>query len=173
MRMALAAAAAWLLTSCVVAEPVPTLTGPNPNAKALQFQLPKWPDGPAYDIASDRGNVVVLDVWASWCEPCRDALPTWEQVAKEYAGRGLKVYAINVDQDPNQVRRFLEEVKFELPILRDEGATVSETVLKVRGMPTTFFVDRRGVVRFVHEGFAEEHLNKYQSQLEELLNEKP
>jgi thiol-disulfide isomerase/thioredoxin len=117
--------------------------------------------------------VVLLDVWATWCEPCRDALPLYEQLAKEYGKRGLKVYAMNVDEDPRAIPEFLKEVKVELPILVDTNAAVAEKTLGVRMMPTTFFLDRKGVVRFVHEGFAEEFLQKYQNELEQLLAEHP
>src|SRR5512143_1802832 len=50
----------------------------------LSFQVKRYPDGAPYAVASDRGSVVLLDVWATWCEPCRDALPLYEQLAKEY-----------------------------------------------------------------------------------------
>ncbi|HSP77785.1 MAG TPA: TlpA disulfide reductase family protein, partial [Myxococcaceae bacterium] len=122
-------------------------------------------------ISSDRGHGVLLDVWATWCEPCRDALPMYQDLAKHYASRGLKVYALNVDEDVRAIPPFLEEVKVELPILLDTNAAVSEAVLRVRSMPTTVLVDRKGRVRYVHEGFAEEFLGRYQAEIEELLAE--
>jgi thiol-disulfide isomerase/thioredoxin len=161
---------------------MPPLTGPASAAASagaqgpaeagpLQFQVKRYPDNAPYDLAADRGSVVLLDVWATWCEPCRDALPVYEQLAREYGNRGLKVYALNVDEDPRAIPAFLNETKVDLPILVDENAKVAEQALKVRMMPTTFLVDRRGVVRFVHEGFAEEFLQKYQNEVEQLLAE--
>ncbi len=138
----------------------------------LSFQVKRYPDGAVYNPASDRGSVVLLDVWATWCEPCRDALPLYEQLAKEYGKRGLKVYALNVDEDPRAIPAFLQEMKVSLPILVDTNAQVAEKTLGVKMMPTTFIVDRQGVVRFAHEGFAEEFLQKYQTEIEQLLAER-
>lgn len=115
--------------------------------------------------------MVLLDVWASWCEPCRDSLPLYQDFAKEYGARGLKVYAVNVDADPREIEKFLQETHVTLPVLVDPEARVSEAQLKVKMMPTTFLIDRRGVVRHVHEGFAEEFMSKYMADIEGLLAE--
>ncbi|WP_224249765.1 TlpA family protein disulfide reductase [Hyalangium gracile] len=138
----------------------------------LSFEVKRYPDGSPYTVASDRGSVVLLDVWATWCEPCRDALPLYEQLAKEYGSRGLKVYALNVDEDARAIPAFLQEEKVSLPILLDANAQVAEKTLGVKMMPTTFILDRKGVVRFAHEGFAEEFLQKYQTEIEQLLAER-
>lgn len=149
-----------------VGESEEALSGP------LSFQVKRYPDGGPYSAASDRGSVVLLDVWATWCEPCRDALPMYEQLAAEYGSRGLKVYALNVDEDSRAIPGFLTETKVGLPILLDANAQVAEKTLGVKMMPTTFILDRKGVVRFVHEGFAEEFLQKYQTEIEQLLAER-
>jgi thiol-disulfide isomerase/thioredoxin len=187
MRRLLPMLGALVLGGCASA-PLPPLTGgesapmgspqsgasPEDAAAAsrpLAFQVKHYPGGEAYDIASDRGSVVLLDVWATWCEPCRDALPTYEALSQEYGKRGLKVYALNVDEDPRAIPPFVQETKVAVPILLDANAQVAERMLKVRLMPTTFLIDRAGVVRHVHEGFAEEFLQQYQSEIEALLSE--
>lgn len=181
MRKLLAALTSSLALAGCATNAMPSLTSPTASASQhmeaqgeaapLQFQVKRYPDNAPYDVASDRGSVVLLDVWATWCEPCRDALPVYEQLVREYGNRGLKVYALNVDEDPRAIPAFVNETKVSLPILVDENAKVAEQALKVRMMPTTFLLDRRGVVRFVHEGFAEEFLQKYQSEIEQLLSE--
>jgi len=182
MRLPLLAALAALSLSACARNTMPSLTPTLPGGTGedgqtngspapLVFQVKRYPSGGTYDLQSDRGHVVLLDVWATWCEPCRDALPMYESLAREYASRGLKVYALNVDEDPRAIAPFLEEVKVTLPVLLDENARVAERTLKVRGMPTTYIIDRRGVVRYFHEGFAEEFLTKYQSEIESLLAE--
>jgi thiol-disulfide isomerase/thioredoxin len=138
----------------------------------LSFEVKRYPDGSPYSVASDKGSVVLLDVWATWCEPCRDALPLYEQLAKEYGSKGLKVYALNVDEDSRAIPPFLQETKVNLPILMDANAQVAEKTLGVKMMPTTFIVDSTGVVRFVHEGFSEAFLQQYQTEIEQLLKEK-
>ncbi|MBN9687355.1 MULTISPECIES: TlpA family protein disulfide reductase [unclassified Corallococcus] len=137
----------------------------------LVFQVKRYPDNSPYDLKSDRGQVVLLDVWATWCEPCKDALPMYAQLQKEYGSRGFKAYALNVDEDVRAIPPFLEEAKVEVPILLDANALVSERLLKVRLMPTTFLIDRKGVIRHVHEGFAEEFLQQFQTEIEQLLAE--
>lgn len=141
------------------------------RSEPLSFQVKRYPGGEPYALASDRGSVVLLDVWATWCEPCRDALPFYENLGREYANRGLKVYALNVDEDTRAIAPFLKEVKASLPILLDENAQVSERLLMVRGLPTTYLIDKRGVVRFAHLGFGEEWVTKLQTEIEALLAE--
>ena len=172
------------LSGCA-ARNMPPLTGPAPSAPVstqeaalastepapLGFTVKRYPGGEPHAIADDRGHVVLLDVWATWCEPCRDALPMYENLAKHYAARGLKVYALNVDEDTRAIPTFVQETKVSLPILLDANAEIADKVLRVRVMPTTVLIDRKGMVRYVHEGFAEEFLARYQSEIELLLAE--
>ena len=170
------------LGGCAANNTMPPLTAGAPLQRSraalgaepepLTFTVARYPDGAPYSLAQDRGQVVMIDVWATWCEPCRDALPIAQDLAKHYAARGLKVYALNVDADPRGIPAFLTETKVAaLPVLVDANADVADKVLRVRGMPTTVLIDRRGQVRYVHEGFNEEFLQLYQNELEELLAE--
>ncbi len=165
-----------VLSGCPRAEEPPPLTGPASEHPAialgvLDFTLPKYPDAAAFKLSSERGNVVLLDIWATWCEPCRDSLPLYQDLAKEYGAKGFKVYAINVDGDPASVPKFLAETKLDLNILLDPNAAYAENTLKVKVMPTALLIDKNGKVRQVHEGFAEEFLAKYVNEIEELLKE--
>jgi cytochrome c biogenesis protein CcmG, thiol:disulfide interchange protein DsbE len=164
-------AIAALLGGCVTSGNLPPPAGSGGSGVPLALKLPKFPSGEPLDLATEQGHVVLLDVWATWCEPCKDALPVYEALAKQYGSRGLRVYAINVDADSRQIAAFLSALKVSLPVLIDKDAAVAESILHVKGMPTTFILDRRGVIRQVHEGFAEEFLMKYQSEIEALLAE--
>ncbi len=174
LRALIAALSGALVVCCVRrGDDLPPPSGPIPSAqKPLALSLPRWPGGEMHSLESDRGHVLLLDVWATWCEPCRDALPTYEQLLKEYGARGLRVYAINVDGDQSFIEPFVKETKLTLPILLDPDAAVAERQLKVKMMPTSFLVDRRGFIRHVHEGFSEEFLARYQAEIESLLAEK-
>jgi thiol-disulfide isomerase/thioredoxin len=141
------------------------------GAQPIALQLPRWPDGVLHDFQSDRGNVLLLDVWATWCEPCKFSLPVYEQLARRYGDRGFRVYAINIDEDRSLLKAFIEESKLTLPVLLDENAAIAETVLKVTIMPTSFIVDRRGVIRFVHQGFGGHEIPRYEAEIEQLLAE--
>lgn len=171
----LAAAVAIVGVLACVRRPAPSGepgTKPQSTAKVpLELALPEHPSGQIHDLAVDRGQVVLLDVWATWCEPCKDALPTYERLLAQYGPRGFRAFAINVDEDDRQVSLFLAEARVGLTILRDPGAVQIERVLPVQVMPTTFLLDRRGVVRYVHEGFAEEFWVRYQTEIEKLLSE--
>ncbi len=161
-----------LASACVVREPPPPLTD-TPKVTPLkleQLNLPR-PDGSKWTLAGDKGQVVLLDVWATWCDPCRDSLPMYQDFAKEYGGRGLRIYAINVDADPKLAEPFLKQLKVQLPVLLDPNGALAESTLKVKVMPTSFLFDRTGTLRYVHEGFAEEFLSKYTAEIEGLLKE--
>ena len=101
-----------------------------------------------------------------------DSLPMYNDLLKQYGTQGLKVYGINVDADSKGVEPFLKELKVEIPVLLDPGANTSEGALQVKVMPTAFLIDRKGNLRHVHEGFAEEFLQKYVTEIEALLAEK-
>lgn len=153
--------------------PPPPLTGSGLGAdgKPLELELARYDSKDRWKLSQERGNVVLLDVWASWCEPCRDSLPLYDDMQKEYGPRGLRVYALNIDADSSQIRKFLQTTKVSVPVLLDPNAAIAEKVLKVNVMPTTFLIDRKGVVRATHEGFAEELLVKYLAEVDELLKE--
>ncbi len=166
--------AVLLLTGCLTTDPAPPLTGTiepaRPDLKKLVLKLQST--GTDWKLSDDLGSVVLLDVWATWCEPCSDSLPMYHDLLKQYGSKGLKVYGINVDADPKLVPPFLKELKVEVPVLLDPGAAMSEGALQVKVMPTAFLVDRKGNLRHVHEGFAEEFLQKYVTEIEALLAEK-
>ena len=151
----------------------PQSTPPPTGAAPAQLGLARLTGGPGWKLSDDRGQVVLLDVWATWCEPCRDALPVYDALSKQFAERGLKVYAINVDEDASQIPKFLAELKVSLPILVDPGALNSEGLLHVKLMPTAFLIDRKGIIREVHEGFSDDVSAKYQRSIEALLAEAP
>jgi thiol-disulfide isomerase/thioredoxin len=159
------------LSGCVKRDPsIPAVVNAFRQGEQVDLVLPKWPEG-SHDLAQDRGNVVLLDVWATWCEPCRDALPVYEQLQRQYGDKGLRVYAINMDEDPRQIEPFVRDTKVQLPILREQDGRV-ENSLGVRLMPTSFILDRQGRLRHRHEGFNEAMVQKYQQEIEALLSER-
>jgi thiol-disulfide isomerase/thioredoxin len=167
---ALAALAALAIPGCAhrsALSPEPVVSGPLPAV-----QLPSFPDGRIVDVAHDRGRVVVLDFWATWCEPCKDALPAWEALAGKLRGAGLQVYAVSVDRDPNQVARFLAEAPLEVPVLHDRDMAVGEKALRLDLVPTAYFVDRKGIIRTVHRGYTADEVPGFEPELLALLAER-
>lgn len=145
--------------------------GPAVIGTTVSFTLPEYPGRAPHDFLQDRGHVVLLDVWATWCEPCREALPLYQDLLKQYAPRGLRVYALSVDEDPRQIAPFLKDARVTLPVLLDPNGNIAEKRLQVSMMPTLFVLDKKGVVRKVHQGFTEGGVGQYQNEIEALLNE--
>lgn len=160
------------LSACTFTGP-PLVGGSNGLAvrpdERLVLSLPQHPGGAPWKLESLRGKVVLLDVWATWCEACVDALPIYQDLSKEFSAKGLEVVTINVDADPAVISPFLAAQKLSLPVVLDPGAAVAESKLKVKAMPTTFLVDRNGVVRHVHEGYDESALSTLLTEIEALL----
>ncbi|MBA4015953.1 MAG: hypothetical protein C0483_02065 [Pirellula sp.] len=119
---------------------------------APAFEAPLL-DGGTFKLADQKGKIVVLDFWATWCPPCVAGLPKLAEMTAKYKADGVVFYPINLQEDPATVKAFLEEKKLELPIVKDEGAIVAK--YKVSGVPQTVFIDREGVVQVVHVGIGE------------------
>jgi thiol-disulfide isomerase/thioredoxin len=110
---------------------------------AADFSLPDL-SGRAYQLASLRGKVVVLDFWASWCGPCRRSMPQIEALHREFARKGLVVLGVN-SEDPAAASKYLREKGYSFPTLMDKTGTVGNQ-FNVKGIPTSVVIDRTGKV---------------------------
>jgi thiol-disulfide isomerase/thioredoxin len=158
-----------LALSCAKRASAPIEPPPGYPEGDFQLTLKRYTEKTDWNLKDDLGSVVVLDIWATWCEPCRDSLPRYQELLKKHSDKGLKVYAVNVDADASQIPKFLMETKVSVPILLDLNAQAAESTLRVKVMPTAFFIDKKGHIRHVHEGFAEELYPKYVAEVEALL----
>jgi thiol-disulfide isomerase/thioredoxin len=117
------------------------------------------------------GRVVLIDFWASWCAPCKASFPHLDQMYKDYAGRGLVVLGVNVDDEASAMRKFLERTPVSFPVVRDAGQRLVAQA-DVPTMPTSFLVDRQGRIRKRHVGFSgEETTRELRAEIEGLLHE--
>lgn len=122
-------------------------------------------DGRRVSLVDLRGQVVVLNFWATWCAPCRDEMPALEARYEKYKDQGLVVLAIDFDEPADDVRAFADQLGLTFPVLLDPGATIQQ-LYRVRGYPTTYFVDRDGTIRVQHIGVMfEDQLDGYLTQL--------
>ena len=121
--------------------------------KAPDFALTTI-DGQDIKLAEQKGNVVVLDFWATWCGPCKMAMPHLQELANntELAQKGLKVYAVNLKEDEGKVKPFLEETKYTFTIPMDRDGKVAQSY-KVQGIPTQVVIGRDGMIKKVFVGF--------------------
>ncbi len=122
-------------------------------------------DGAEVKLADLRGNVVVLDFWATWCGPCVVSMPLLMEVHKEVSPRGVKLFAINIAEDKEKVSGFLNSRKIELPVLLDSDSRVAEAY-GVRGIPMSVVIDGKGIVKNVNVGFGPGGEDKLRKQID-------
>jgi DsbE subfamily thiol:disulfide oxidoreductase len=103
-------------------------------------------DGSTTSLADLRGRPVLLNFWASWCPPCRGEMPDLDRVAGEYRDRGLVVVGVDLEEDREPVLRYAQTLGLQLSLLLDQGGAVA-TRYNVTGLPTSYFVDRDGLIR--------------------------
>ena len=146
------------------------LTAPAPAAGAsvTDITLSTYPEAGKHSFAADVGQVVVIDAWATWCAPCVRSLPLLQALRRDYSQRGVRVYAVSVDEDRAQIPKFLAGAKVQLSVLLDPGGFVLEDRLKLKQMPTTWVVDRTGHVRYTQESF-DGNLDDIRAQVDALL----
>lgn len=118
---------------------------PDAGAPMPAYSAPKLGGG-TYDIAEQRGKVVLFNVWATWCGPCRAETPDLQELHKRYTARGLEVVGVSVDEGgENDVKPFVAEFKVEYPIVLDpEGKAAA--VLRTDVLPTSVLIDRNGTI---------------------------
>lgn len=117
-----------------------------------------------------RGQVVMLNFWASWCGPCRQEMPLMDGLYEQYKDLGFTVLAVNVDANREEAHRFLDKVPVSFPILYDPESQVS-SLYRVQAMPTTIMIDRDGRARFIHYGYKPGYEDDYEQEIRQLLRE--
>lgn len=122
--------------------------------QAPAFSLPAVDGGAQVNLASTRGSVVVLDFWASWCQPCVAALPELDALARDLGPRGLKILAINIDEDVASARAKLGKAPHLFTPLHDGASKVATQYGVGDALPATVVVDRQGVVKLFKSGGA-------------------
>ena len=102
-------------------------------------------DGKKFHLAENKGQVVILDFWATWCGPCIQAMPQVERVAKEFADRGVKLVAVNLQESPKEIKAMLERQKLDVAVALDRDGVVAERYA-ANAIPQTVIIDRAGGV---------------------------
>lgn len=124
--------------------------------------------GREVDLSSFKGEVVLVNFWATWCEPCREEMPSLQRLQQKLGGKGLRVLAVNVGEGAPRIRQFLERTPVALTILRDADSEAMKA-WRVRMLPASFLVDRRGMLRYQIVGEADYDDAAQQAPVLELL----
>ncbi len=140
----------------------PAVPGPAPD-----WQLPRL-DGGSLGLAELRGQVVLIDFWASWCVPCRLSLPALRALQQDYAGQGLRVVTISVDEDRAAAQRFQQRYGADLVALHDADGRVAAAYGLI-GMPSSFIIDPQGQLVLRHEGFRKGEEDVWRKEIRRLL----
>lgn len=153
---ALFAGAVFASAEVKVGQPFPAL-----GAYGLEGQLPEG-----------AGRVVLVDFWASWCAPCKASFPSYSALQQELGGQGLTIIAVSVDKQPGAYDDFLKKFAPPFATLRDGTQRLAAEV-RVPSMPTSYLIDRHGVLRAVHTGFhGEATVRELREQIIKLIGEK-
>jgi peroxiredoxin len=139
------------------------------NEQAGDFTLKSKESG-NIRLSEQRGNIVLVNFWASWCGPCRTELPKMEALYQEYQDLGFEILAINVDDEAGMADVLLNDIEVTFPILYDSAGEVSQ-LYDVNAMPTTVIIDRDGKQRLVHLGYRAGDEKKYEEAIKLLMRE--
>ena len=142
-----------------------SVQGPAPG-----FSL-KTKDGQAFSLEELKGDVVMINFWATWCGPCRKEMPLLDALYQRYERLGFTLVGVNVEEDPSGADKYLKETPVSFPILYDTDNTVSK-LYDVNAMPSTVLVDRQGNMRYLHKGYKPGDENDYQNWIRSLIRER-
>jgi len=147
-----------LLSACsMLSAPEPVVGSPAPDFTLATLQ------GEPVRLSELRGQPVLLNFWATWCGPCRQEMPT---IQARYNQGGFAVLAVDFAESRQQVQGFLDEIQVDLPVALDSDGSVQE-LYRVRGYPSTFFIDAQGIIRFFHIGeLSAADIDMYLAQME-------
>jgi thiol-disulfide isomerase/thioredoxin len=121
-------------------------------------------DDTEFSLESLRGQVVYVDFWASWCAPCLQALPALDRLYRKHRENGFTVLAVNVDTDRAAALKMLKRIDVSFPVVFDPQG-IWPQVFALRGMPSGYLLDRRGVVRYVKTGYTTKDLPAIEEQV--------
>lgn len=139
------------------------------SGAAEDFTL-KSRSGENVKLSEQRGTVVMINFWASWCGPCRKEMPIIDALYKKYSKYGFTVLGVNVDDKEQNAIRTLKKIPVEFPILFNPENSIAE-LYGVSAMPTTIFVDRNGNKRYIHAGYKVGEEVIYEKIIKKLIRE--
>ncbi|MGQ9547996.1 MAG: TlpA family protein disulfide reductase [Roseiflexus sp.] len=177
--MALLSGGAFIWATRIVPGVSVTVSAPEPAAALQPAPLVGHPapgftlsaiDGSQVALDDLRGQVVLINLWATWCPPCRAEMPAIQQAYERFRDQGFVVLAVNQREDATKVVAYMNEQRLTFPALLDSDAWVG-AAYQVRVLPSSFFIDRRGIIRAVYRGPMSRGM--IESTIEQLVAETP
>lgn len=140
---------AWIVISADRSSPTGKTSAPQTGFTAPDFTL-QTPGSEEYTLTNFKGSAVLINLWATWCPPCRAEMPAIEKMYREYGPQGLVVLAVDMtyQDDPAKVAPFIQEYGLTFPILLDQTGTVG-ALYQLRSLPSSYFINRTGVIQEV------------------------
>ena len=140
-----------------------------PATLAPDFTL-RSADGPNLRLNEQRGRVVLVNFWATWCAPCRQEMPHLNRLYEKYRASGFVLLGVNVDDDTRNAVGVATKLGLKFPVLLDTDKKVSQ-LYDLSAMPATVLIDKDGRVRHLHRGYQAGYENTYDQQIREMLKE--
>ena len=155
------------LIACLLAAPVHAnelkrWSGPTPPLELVDL------DGKRHRLGDYRGSAVVVNFWATWCEPCRDEMPSLERLRASVQGRPVVILAVNLAEPESRVRKFLDAMPVRFPILMDRDAGVAKA-WQARLLPATYVLGPDGAIRYRHLGELDWSRPEIRAQITDLI----
>lgn len=150
------------LCLAAAAQAAPKVGDPAPAFKLRTL------DGKTVSLADYKGQVVMLNFWASWCGPCRQEMPHLDALQSSLGKAGFAVVGVNVDEDPAAARAFLKKVPVSFTQVSDADNKVAQSYENA-AMPTSFFIDRKGNIAAIHQGYRKGEEATYRTIIKRLL----
>jgi len=142
------------------------------DSKAPDCALTSLGDTQRHNLQQFHGKVVYVDFWASWCPPCAKSFPFLNALERDFKDRGLQVIGVNLDQSPEDATAFLGEYPADFTVAADAGEQCAMK-FDVKAMPSSYLIDRKGVIRHIHLGFRDGAAEELRLAVEQLLAESP
>ena len=165
-RKRITALAHSLVYSLAIALPALATTASSP---APDFSL-QARGGQTIKLSQYKGQVVMINFWATWCGPCRQEMPLLESIYKKYNKLGFTLIGVNVEPDSKAAEGFLKQTPVSFPVIYDKDSAVSKAY-DVSGMPSTVIIDRKGNIRVLHRGYKPGDENEYLNSIRMLVRE--
>lgn len=129
-------------------------------------------DTQRYNLQQFQGKVMYVDFWASWCGPCAKSFPFLNEINGKFQDRGLKIIGVNLDENPSDAQAFLAKYPASFTVVADAGEQCAQT-FAVKAMPSSYIIDKKGIIRHVQLGFRTGEAKELEALLEQLLAEAP